>query len=178
VGRIVKTLADLARGVVGVGFPLSPIVSKGRNLLGVGMVAIVRNAGVGAHTGLSTGRLGGYGDFVNMIIRLTVLVAIACVCCASSHVLAVAVCIDLYPPICPCMLTILGRTVTLCTIYNVIYAIFSIAPIILSVTAAGGFTGMILVIIALAIRTGNPVSELIVFGILSATLTFILVMRC
>jgi hypothetical protein len=70
------------------------------------------------------------------------------------------------------MLRVFNRSFTLGAIYNVVNAILCIFPII-SVRSRNGFTGVILVIIARAICTGDPVTELIIIFIGSTTLAFV-----
>jgi hypothetical protein len=75
------------------------------------------------------------------------------------------------------MLLVFNRSFTLGAIYNVVNAVICIFPINF-VRSRESFTGMILVIIALAIRTGDPVTELIIIFIGGTTLALVLVMRC
>ena len=74
------------------------------------------------------------------------------------------------------MLCIFHRTFTFYAINNVMNAVTGISPII-GIISACFFTGMILMVFAFAIHTGDPVTKLIILRIGRTAKAFILIMR-
>ena len=164
-GMVRITLADaLFLGRITVHrLPLTPVVTKGRNFLGIGLcvqfTGRVCHTSIGHCARLQAGRRCCYNTFIINAFGLPFTGFTGKIIAASvmtSDPFAINFLIAVVP-VRPIMLRIFNGAEAFCAVNHMMNAVAGISPII-GVISAGFFTGVILVIFTAAIRTGDPVS--------------------